>query len=166
MNRQILAATGITVALLISGVVVGAFYLGRTTNLVTTTQSSSRTTSETTPSAISSSCYYVLPEAVPCLPGQNFTLSVNYTGQWKVTYQGYNCLGENCGKTTVTGSYSGTGFDSRNIAATGSANGWTLCAQAQKLDGSSATLTMVLGGENSTSLPFGSASFCDEEQLA
>jgi hypothetical protein len=123
-------------------------------------------TSVTTASTTSSSCAYVLPQAVPCLIGQNFTVSVNYTGHWEVRYQGYNCLGETCGIRTTNGSYIGTGSMLASIMVQGAAGQWTLCAQAQKLDASNTTLTLAIGGaRNSTVLAYGSVSACDEQQL-
>jgi hypothetical protein len=88
---------------------------------------------------------------------------VNYSGSWKLVYQGYNSLSKS-NVTSVSGSYSGTGFDSRVIAVNGSNNGWTLCAQAQKLDAFNSTLVLTITGHNKTSLPYGSASTCSEVQ--
>lgn len=99
-----------------------------------------------------------------CSAGYVFTLTVNYTGPWKVTYQGYNDLGKS-NATTVSGNYGGSGSDSWNINVTGSSNGCTLCAQGQKLDASNFTLTISIGGaKNETSLPYGSTSTCQEMQ--
>ena len=118
--------------------------------------------------ASSTSCDYVIPG--PCPSGQTFALSVNYTGSWTVTYQGYNAVcGSICngsGLQTLLGSYNGSGFNSRNITVGGQGNGWTFCAQAQKSDASSSTMTLeVAGGQNKTSLPFGGTSFCVESEL-
>ena len=91
-----------------------------------------------------------------------FTISVNYGGPWKLSYQGYtnvglggaNPLGAN---VTVTGS----GLYSRSVALAGPhSRGLTLCADAQKLDGSNATLVLSVTGGNETSLPYGSVSSC------
>ena len=147
------------VALLVAAS-LGAGYLAgsgaRTTETITSVSTASTT---------SSSCYYVLPQAVPCLIGHDFTLSVNYTGQWEVRYQGYNCLGEACGTRTTNGSYTGTGSTLASITVQGAAGQWTLCAQAQKLDASNTILTLAIGGaRNSTALAYGSVSACDEEQ--
>jgi len=156
-----LIAAIIVASLVIAAGILGASYLGPArTQTLTITQTQ-------TPSISSSSCYYVLPQAVPCLIGQNFTLSVNYTGQWEVAYQGYNCGGKDCGVATTTGRFNGTGFNSGIITVEGAANGWTLCAQAQKLDDSSSILVLkIAGAENSTVLSFGSTSECVESQLA
>jgi len=116
----------------------------------------------------SATCDYVIPG--PCPSGQTFTLSVNYTGTWRVTYQGYNaaaCSGcYNNDTRTLSGSYDGSGFYTRNITVSGQANGWTLCAQAQKADASSSVLILgVSGAQNKTSIPFGAASACSQEIL-
>lgn len=90
----------------------------------------------------------------------NFTITVNYTGPWKVTYQGYNSLGR-LNALDVSGSYNGTGFYSRAVTLSGlDDNGLTLCATAQKLDGSDATLILTVTGYNETSLPYGTTSYC------
>lgn len=87
-------------------------------------------------------------------------MSVNYTGPWKLTYQGYNSLGKS-NPTNVTGSYSGTGFYSVPITLRGlNNNGLTLCAQAQKLDDSDGTLILTVTGFNETPAPFGYVSYC------
>ncbi|MGD0396752.1 MAG: hypothetical protein ABSB26_07610 [Nitrososphaerales archaeon] len=92
-----------------------------------------------------------------------FTLSVNYSGPWRLSYQGYlSSFGP--GKaipTNVTGSYSGTGFYSKNITLSGPGNyGLELCASAQKLDGSGSSLILKITGRNETSLPYGSVTYC------
>ena len=86
-----------------------------------------------------------------------FTLSVNYTGPWKLAYQGYNSLG----RSNVSGTYTGAGFNSTMVTLTGLSNGsLTLCAQAQKLDTSDGVLTLTVTGYNETSLPYGVVSYC------
>jgi hypothetical protein len=113
----------------------------------------------------SATCDYVIPG--PCPNGETFTLAVNYTGNWRVTYQGYNaaacsdCYGSST--QTLNGSYDGSGFNSRNFTVGGQGNGWTLCAQAQKSDASSSVLFLnVSGALNETSLAFGTASACSQ----
>ena len=89
-----------------------------------------------------------------------FTVTVNYTGPWKLSYQGYNSLGR-ANPTNVSGSYSGTGINSTTIALSGlNNNGLTLCAQVQKLDGSNGVLILTVTGHNETSLPYGVTSYC------
>ena len=119
------------------------------------------------------SCDYVIPG--PCLTGYNFTLSISYSADWKVTYEGYNSLCQStCSNatfssnppTTTSGSFAGSGNSSRTIMVGGSSNGWTLCSQAQKLDSTNSTLVLSVGGaENETSSPYGVTSVCQEVQL-
>jgi hypothetical protein len=166
MGSKLLLGGG--VILLLVGALAGYLYgIGSTpARTQTSTQTLTQTlamTSQTSSEPANSSCYYVLPEAVPCVMGQNFTLSVNYTGQWGLTYQGYNCSGAGCGIATTIGSYNGTGFLSATVTVEGTANGWTLCAQAQKLDPSNQTLELKVGSvENSTGVSHGSTSGCTQ----
>jgi len=159
-------------------VLVLAFLAG----LGSSTQYSPKTVSETTTvtdtfsqtviiltTTSSTSCDYVIPS--PCPSGQTFTLIVDYTGAWRVTYQGYNapscsdCL--NNSTETLTGNYDGSGFNARNVTVSGQANGWTICAQAQKSDASSSVLVLIVSGvQNETSIAFGTASACEEEIVA
>jgi hypothetical protein len=170
--------TSIAAAIIVAAVVISAAIFTSSalynTRTISTTDTFAQTITVLT--ASSTSCDYVLPYAVPCLIGQNFTVSVNYTGSWIVTYQGYN---EDCytyqihaftcnpDSQTLSGSYDGSGLNSRNITVTGQENGWTLCAQAQKPDASSSTLDLEVsdGPRNQTSLPFGTASTCSVELL-
>lgn len=149
------------VVVALAAAAVASFYLGASGARTSGTGAGAGGSSSST----SSLCHYALSGAVPCVSGYNFTVSVNYLGPWKVTYQGYNSLGKS-GAVTVYASYQGSGPDTRNVTVPGSANGWTLCATAQKLDGSGFKLTLRLGGENSTSFAFGSTSFCDQAQLS
>lgn len=136
-----------------------------------------RTCSTTSTKAVISSSYTSTPEITSMSgntcsgypPGGNclatysytFTLSVNYSGPWKLSYRGYNSVGVRSNPTNVSGSYTGTGFYSRNVTLSGLNNsGLTLCAQAQKLDSSNSTLILKVTGYNETSLPYGSTSYC------
>ena len=162
-----------TVAVVLVIVLVLAFLAGLGSSTLYSSKTVSKTTTLTDTFAqtiiiltttSSTSCDYVIPS--PCPSGQTFTLSVNYTGSWRVVYQGYNtaacCYNNNT--QTLSGSYDGSGFYSRNITVSGQANGWTLCAQAQKSDASSSVLFLsVSGAQNKTSIPFGTASACSEE---
>jgi hypothetical protein len=97
-----------------------------------------------------------------CLATYNytFTISVNYTGPWKLSYQGYNSLG-NSDQADVSGNDTGTGLFYKAVTLHGpDDNGLTLCATAQKLDGSNGTLILTVTGYNETSLPYGSTSYC------
>ena len=97
-----------------------------------------------------------------------FTISLSYSGPWKLSYHGYivssgipplpEPLGAN---TTVTG----TGAFSRSVTLSGPADASVgVCASAQKLDGSNATLILSVTGGNATSLPFGFVSTCGSVQ--
>jgi hypothetical protein len=89
-----------------------------------------------------------------------FTISVNYSGPWMLTYQGYNSLGK-YNPLNVSGNFTGSGFYSKDVTLSGLNNsGLTLCAWAQKLDGSNSTLILMVTGYNETSLPYGSTSYC------
>jgi len=129
---------------------------------VSTTTSTITVTSIAVSSTI---CYNPLPgtEGYSCVAGENFTISVAYSGPWVVEYQGYNSPGVS-NDTTVLGSYQGDGNDSRIVTVPG-LNQWTLCAEAQKLDSSDGNLTLTVGEKSSTSVPFGSVSSCDEAQV-
>jgi hypothetical protein len=108
-----------------------------------------------------SSCSGYPPEG-DCLAlySYNFTVSVDYGGAWAVSYEGYN-LGGAGGNPTANGNYNGTGPDSRSVVLTCYGDqGLTLCATADKLDGSNATLTLLVTGSNSTSAPYGSMTYC------
>jgi hypothetical protein len=154
MQRQSTAVGRIVIVIgTVAVIVVAAF------GFLLFTRIGSPTSAE--PFGFTGSCYG-LPGT--CSAGYVFYLTVNYSGPWKVTYQGYNSLGRS-NLTTVSGSYIGSMSDSWNINVTGSSNGWTLCAQAQKLDASNFTLVLSIGGaDNETSLPYGSTSTCQEVQ--
>jgi hypothetical protein len=132
-----------------------------TTQTTTVTMVSTNSATPSTSSVASSSCSGSPPDG-NCIAtySYTFTLSVNYSGPWTLTYQGYNSLGKS-NPTNVSGSYNGTGFYSKPITLSGlDNNGLTLCAQAQKLDASSSTLILTVTGHNETSVPYGSASYC------
>ena len=84
---------------------------------------------------------------------------MNYTGPWSLTYEG--CSGLGTCSTAPMASLNGTGYDSTPVTVTGLDNsGLTLCAQAQKLDASNATLILTVTGYDETSAPYGSVSYC------
>jgi len=90
----------------------------------------------------------------------SFTVSVNYTGPWKLTYHGQINVGES-NPTNVSGTRTGTGYFSVPVTHSGLNNRvLALCAQAQKLDASNRTLVLAITGHNQTSLPYGSTSTC------
>jgi len=116
---------------------------------------------DATTGTTSSSCSGYPPGGnCPGTYNYTFTVSVNYTGPWKLTYLGYNNLGKT-NPTNVSGSYTGSGFFAKNVTMTSvNTGGLSLCATAQKLDGSSSTLILTVTGYNETSLPYGSVSYC------
>jgi hypothetical protein len=141
---------------------------GGSTSLTSSTSTSTslsptseETQSQTTSTTTSSSCSGYPPGGnCPGTYSYAFTVSVNYTGPWKLTYLGYNNLGKT-NLSNVSGSYSGSGFFAKNVTMTSvDTGGLTLCATAQKLDGSSSTLILTVTGFNETSLPYGSVSYC------
>jgi len=111
---------------------------------------SSNQTSSTTSTSSSCTGY---PPGGDCLAtySYTFTISVNYTGPWKLTYQGNH----------VSGNDTGSGFFSKAVTLSDLNTNWlTLCATAQKLDGSNDTLILTVTGHNETSLPYGVTSYC------
>lgn len=134
-----------------------------TSTQTTTVTVTSKTSSSPITSSISSSSCSGYPPGGNC-PGTfsyTFTLSVNYTGTWKLAYEGCSGLGTCSPPYTTTGSANGTGYYTKSITLTGPNNsGLTLCGQAQKLDASDATLILTVTGYNETSLPYGSVSYC------
>lgn len=147
---------GAVVGLIATIVVVSAatFVIARQAN------SGASTTLSPNPGGSSSCSGY--PPGGDCIStySYTFTLSLNYSGPWKLSYQGYNSMGKS-NPTGVSGSYSGTGPYSIPVTLSGlDNNGLTLCAQAQKLDGSSGTLILTVTGSNETSAPFGEVSYC------
>jgi hypothetical protein len=93
----------------------------------------------------------------------NLPITVNYTGPWTLIYQDYNSLGRS-NPTSTSGSCSGTGFYSLPVNVSGpTSDALTLCAQAQKLDSSNSTMILTITGDNETSLPNGSVSYCGGE---
>ena len=94
--------------------------------------------------------------------GYTFSVSVNYTGPWRLAYTGQTNVGEP-NPANVTGSWTGSGYYSTQVTLGGLNNRMlTLCAQAQKLDGSDSTLFLSIFPPypNNTSIPFGSVWDC------
>lgn len=145
-----------------AGYFVGSSSRTTTTSVVTTTSFfTSLGSAYTVTKTVTTTCSGY-PPAGDCITTYSypFTITVNYTGSWKLSYQGYNSLGES-NPTNVSGSYSGTGFNSTTIVLTGLGNGGlTLCAWAQKLDASNAVLVLTVTGHNETSLPYGVVTYC------
>ncbi|MGH2638359.1 MAG: hypothetical protein ACRDF4_03605, partial [Rhabdochlamydiaceae bacterium] len=93
-----------------------------------------------------------------------FTVSVNYSGYWTAYYRGFHnaeVSGINSNGNYTGGSYSGHGSDARSVTLSGdNFHFLTLCAEVQKLDSSNSTLTLMVTGSNSTSIPYGSVYLC------
>lgn len=92
----------------------------------------------------------------------SFTVYVNYTRPWRLTYSGQMNVGES-NPTNVTGMHTGTGYYSTSVTPSGLDNRMLyLCAQARKLDGSSSTLFLSVNSlyPKNASTPYGSVSFC------
>ena len=97
-----------------------------------------------------------------------FSIQVNYSGDWKLTYWGSHLAGCPPSPSDVSGYYlsrtlSGQGSSTMSVTLSGASNqGLSLSALAQKLDSSNATLVLDVNnvGHNSTSLPYGSAYSC------
>ena len=136
-----------------AGYYVGSTSRSATTSTFTTTSFMTRsgyTYTSTTTVTTTCSGY---PPGGDCVTtySYTFTISVNYTGPWKLTYQGNN----------VSGNNAGSGFFSKAVTLSDLNTKWlTLCATAQKLDGSYKTLTLTVTGHNETSLPYGVTSYC------
>ena len=96
------------------------------------------------------------------LYSHTFTISVNYTGPWRLTYSGETNVGES-NPSNVTGTNTGTGYHSASVTLSGLNDKMlTICAQAQKLDASSSTLFLGIDSlyPKNTSIPHGSVSTC------
>jgi hypothetical protein len=94
----------------------------------------------------------------------DFTLTVNYSGSWSVSWRGFHNSEISSPSSTENytgGTYSGSGSNARTVALSGdNFHFLTLCATASKLDRSNSTLTLTSTGSNSTSLPYGSTYYC------
>ena len=142
LKNEVIAV--ILVLLVVGSLGVGYFVgtLASTTTLIPTSSTTST----------SSSCTGY-PPGGDCLAiySYTFTISVNYTGPWKLTYQGNH----------VSGNDTGSGFFSKGVTLSDVNTNWlTLCATAQKLDGSNNTIILTVTGHNETSLPYGVTSYC------
>ena len=108
--------------------------------------------------------YSELTSLIP--DSHTFTISVNYGGPWKLSYQGYTTFdlgGANPTGANVT--VSGSGVYSKSITLSGPHNkGLSLCADAEKLDSSNTALVLTVTGprsdQNETSLPHVSVLAC------
>ena len=106
------------------------------TSNATTTQSviTTNQTSTSTNSAVATPFYY--------------SISINYTGSWKLVYSGQN------GTQDFQGNKSGSGYFNTTIVTYGV--GYVenkLCATAMKLDSQNITLTLRVVGQSSSTTP-------------
>jgi|SRR5271157_957307 len=142
-----------------------------------TSHSQSSSSSESTPSSSfgstpssssESTTYYRYstcsgyPPGGDCLGVYNytFTIYVNYTGSWRLTYNGTNNVGES-DAYSFNKTLSGAGNFAVSVPLSGMNNqGLETCAKAQKLDSSNSTLVLTLEATRQTSLPYGSTSIC------
>jgi len=113
---------------------------------------------------LESNGYSELTSLIP--DSHTFTISVNYSGPWKLSYQGYTTFG--LGGANPTGAnvtVTGSGVYSKSMPLSGPHNkGLSLCADAEKLDSSNTTLVLTVTGprsdQNETSLPYVSVFAC------
>lgn len=92
----------------------------------------------------------------------SYAISVSYGGPWGLSYQGY--LGDSeIGQLVKSGSFYGHGQGNTSVLVAGTSEvGTLLCAEAQKLDASNATLVLTLasGATNQTSTAYGTTKVC------
>jgi hypothetical protein len=91
-----------------------------------------------------------------------FKVSVNYTGSWRLNYSGQTDVGES-NAYNITGTYTGRGNFSVPVTLSGlNSRMLTVCAQAQKLDGSGSPLSLGIDTlfPKNVSTPYGSVSTC------
>jgi len=136
----------IMVTILILLAIVGAFFLvsfilSNLFNFQNSPSTISLTTfNNTVATAITMSC-----TSVSCLHfTSSFTIYINYSGSWQVSYQGYNSQIQQY-PTNDSGVFSGSGSTMRTETVTGNiSNGLSLCATAKKLDSSNQTLSLTV----------------------
>jgi hypothetical protein len=114
MPPKVAVGTALFLAVIAILAITGIYLLFYTSQPFQPFQTTSQTTSSSTSSCSGS------PPGGDCVStySYTFTLSVNYSGPWKLTYQGYNSLGE-FNPTDVSGSYNGTGFFSTPVTISG-----------------------------------------------
>jgi hypothetical protein len=170
-GSTLLTFVGVVVIALVIGTTLGSIGFP-TTKTETTTQtiaSSSTTTLfitkvvtiVTNTSSTSSTCTATGGIGCPHFFNETFSLSVDYSGPWGLSYQGY--LGDGSGLPIESGNFFGHGFGwNSSVTVSGiDEYGVTACAEAQKLDSSNATLGLILqGNANMTSLPYGTTKVC------
>jgi hypothetical protein len=160
MNRKSI----FMVTILILLAIIGAFFLVSfaLSNLFNFQDSPSQslltTSNSTVASTISSSCTTTI-----CLHATaSFTIYINYSGSWQVSYQGYNSQVQQY-PTNDSGVFSGSGSTTRTETVTGNINnGLSLCATAKKQDSSNQTLSLTVDQSPSQKLSstIGSVTVC------
>jgi len=93
-----------------------------------------------------------------------FTVSLNYSGSWQLSYYGYH-NGANYSSSSnsyTNGTFSGHGPTNESVTLSGRNNyGLTLCLLAQKMDSSNSTLSVIIDQfSNETSVPHGIVHLC------
>lgn len=170
-GTTILSIAGVAVIMLVIGTALGsvAFPMTKTETTTQTIASSSATTMfitkvvtvVTNTSSSSSTCTATGGIGCPHFFNQTFAISINYSGPWGLSYQGY--LGDGSDSPIESGNFFGHGFgwNSSIIVSGIDTYGVTACAEAQKLDSSNATIGLILqGNANMTSLPYGTTKVC------
>ena len=161
MNTKNLALGAFAVLIVVFASLTTIEY-GQVNSLSSQIHSSQSTTASTT-------CTATGGIGCPHFFNDSRTISVNYTGPWGVSYQGY--LGDQVsGQLVVSGSFYGHGTGNKSIAVAGiSEYGTTICAQAEKLDASNATLVLrILPANvmNQTSITYGTTEACIAHVIA
>jgi hypothetical protein len=129
----------------------------------------SQPTSRITGGSTTTSCTATGGIGCPHFMNDSWTISVNYTGPWGATYQGW--LGEQAsGQLVASGSFYGNTTGSKTINVSGTTDyGITVCVEAQKLDSSASTLAVSIlppNVTNQTSSAYGTAKACIADVIA
>jgi hypothetical protein len=179
MRNEILAV--LVTVLVVGGLGIG-YFDGTSSRQVTTSTTTAysvipytQTVTVYSDTFASTSCSYTnMPAELGCpnFWNQNFTISVNYTGAWIASYQGY--LGtDSASNLAEASSFYGHGVGTQTFIITGwtpSGDEITACAEAQKLDSSNSTLVLsfplIGNAKNETSSAFGTTNFCIMEVIA
>ena len=126
------------------------------------------TTVFTTSLSTYTSCTYTGGIGCPHSFNQTYTVSVDYSGPWGATYEGYLEVGQS-GTPAESGSFYGLAPKNESVVFAGTLTfGTTFCVTAQKLDASNAMLIVrILPSEatNQTSVAYGTASACIETAI-
>jgi len=141
-----------------------------TTSMVYTTSliSVSTVTLKAANTTTSTSCTATGGIGCPHFLNNTYTIRVNYTGPWGLTYHSYLGMGAPPDGTLLqSGEFFGHGPSSElvNVAGT-STIGTAVCVEAQKLDATNTTLTLsIASATNQTSIAYGSTTVCIAEVI-